>query len=122
MLCEIDGKSLSHSKSVHHHKKIHLNEDHHCDMCSKTFRTLKYLTEHMKNTHSDVLYPCHTYFKSKRGLMRHIANSHQKSGNRCDLCAETFRQDKLKRHQESCSKRLKTKESKESESIQFWPM
>ena len=56
--CELDRKVFSGAKSVYNHNKLHLNEEHQCHECGKSFATLHYLKEHKKKTHTDALYPC----------------------------------------------------------------
>ena len=73
--CELDGKVFSGAKSVYNHNKLHLNEEHQCHDCGKSFATLHYLKEHKKKTHTDALYPCNECdekFKTKFNLKRHI--------------------------------------------------
>ena len=77
MLCDIDGSILSNSKSVYNHNKLHLNDDHHCEICSKTFSTLEFLKKHKKRTHTDAVYQCNEcneQFKVKYNLKRQIVN------------------------------------------------
>ena len=46
--CELDGKILSGAKSIYSHNKLHLNDEHECSICLKSFATLEYLRKHQK--------------------------------------------------------------------------
>ena len=56
--CELDGKILSGAKSIYSHNKLHLNDEHECSICKKSFATLEYLSKHQKNVHSEATYNC----------------------------------------------------------------
>ena len=123
MLCDIDGSILSNSKSVYNHNKVHLNDDHHCEICYKTFSTLEFLKKHKKRTHTDAVYQCNEcneQFKVQYNLKRHIVNIHLNIEKTCDLCSQKFRPDNLKRHKEICSRGLKTNEADEEEMMDFF--
>ena len=47
-ICELDGKILSGARSVYNHNKLHLNDEHECSICKKSFATLEYLSKHKK--------------------------------------------------------------------------
>ncbi len=106
--CELDGTILSGAKSVYSHNKLHLNDEHKCSICTKSFATLEYLRKHHKNFHSEATYNCNECeesFKLKKNLKRHIENVHLRFP----------RQDNLKRHKEFCKKKQEKRENKDCE-------
>ena len=88
-ICELDGKILSGARSVYSHNKLHLNDEHECSICKKSFATLEYLSKHQKNVHSEATYNCNECeesFKLKYNLKRHIENIHLKVECCCEIC------------------------------------
>ena len=106
--CELDGKILSGAKSIYSHNKLHLNDEHECSICTKSFATLEYLMKHHKNVHSEATYNCNECeesFKLKKNLKRHIENVHLRFP----------KQDNLKRPEEFCKKKQEKRENKDCE-------
>ena len=89
----LDGKILSGARSVYSHNKLHLNDEHECSICKKSYATLEYLSKHQKNFHSEAKYNCNECEESfkliyfiKYNLKRHIENIHMKVECCCEIC------------------------------------
>ena len=85
-VCQVDGKILSGAKSQYSHNKLHLNDEHQCQECNKTFGTLQYLMQHKKKIHTDALYSCNECdekFKTKFNLKYNkFEDKHKSQKNR----------------------------------------
>ena len=123
-ICELDGKIISGARSLYSHNKLHLNEEHKCSICSKSFATREYLNLHHKNVHSEATYNCNEceeVFRIKKNLKRHIENLHLKVEYCCEICGKKFpRQDTLKRHKDICKKKHEKGDDLEDEMNNFF--
>ena len=82
-----------------------------CDICSKSYKSKRYLTQHIQSVHEKVKYPCNLCeYKATQqaSLKRHIESVHEKVKYSCNQCGKEFTgRSNLKRHIGSVHKKTK---------------
>uniref|UniRef100_A0A1B6EEN7 Protein krueppel n=1 Tax=Clastoptera arizonana TaxID=38151 RepID=A0A1B6EEN7_9HEMI len=106
-LCDLCGKNFSHDVNLRTHKRTHLAESlkkkHHCTLCTKSFRSKFFLSEHM-NMHKDLCpYSCSDCNKKfhKRTQLRQHKKTHLSDSQKvvCEVCGMKFsRRGNLMQH------------------------
>ena len=97
-MCPICSKSVKHLS--HHMENVHPHDDesHPCPDCERTFKSKKYLRQHLNSQHS--LKFCNLCGKEVKHLSSHMSTVHNEGDPlQCSQCDSTFKSPKyLKQH------------------------
>lgn len=109
--CESCVSTFKDPSAFGRHKKLHLEntEKYVCSKCNKTFNTYNSWYGHKKSHSNERPFKCSDCdkgYKAKRGLDKHVINSHGGLTVVCDLCDKTFPNELYLRNHKKTHKQL----------------
>lgn len=78
---------------LHHYRNTHDGERHECDVCCKTYRSLRSLNYHKKDVHSEKPFlcsKCPQAFSSNSRLRQHLKYHNREKNHPCFQCKYSF--------------------------------